>query len=77
MNQHFFLISYMSFSQNDTAADILAKTEIQKKFVWQRKINKLRKQGLTKEQILERDKIQRQEDAAVFILITSFQRSLL
>ena len=76
MNQHFFSFLEMSFSQPDVA-DILAKTEVHKQFVWQRKINKLRKQGLTKEQILEKDRIQRQEDAAVFILIKTFRHSFL
>ena len=54
----------MSFQEQDST-DALRKTAIKKTFVWRKKIDKLRKQGLTKQQIVERDMIQRQEDAEV------------
>ena len=55
----------MSFKAQDSSR-ILQETQLNEKFVWHKKIEKLRKQGLTKQQIAERDRQQERDDIEVY-----------
>lgn len=55
--------------QKKEAEQFFKDAHLDEKFVWHKKITKLKKQGYTKQQIDELDKKQHEEDKKVFIFL--------